>query len=121
VASLSCKEALMHPQAYPTASLHLVHGLWIASCPTCGFELSRSRDRAKVERAAARHRCPVCHPTALGPRNRGLRLLGPLAEFHRAVDRLRWDTIRTPPATQSDPPGRPGPRPGQGGLLDHTD
>jgi hypothetical protein len=112
----------MHPQAYPTASLHLVRGLWTASCPACGFELSRSRDQAKVERAAARRRCPVCHPEQdQGPIYRGLRLLGPLTEFRRAVDWLRWDTIRTPPATQSDPPARPGPRPGQGGLLDHTD
>jgi hypothetical protein len=112
----------MHHQAYPTASLHLRHGLWTASCPTCGFELSRSRDQAKVERAAARRRCPVCHPEqGQGPIYRRLRLLGPLAEFHHAVDRLRRDTIRTLPATQSDPPARPGPRPGQGGLLDHTD
>jgi len=27
-----------------------------------------------------------------GPAYRGLRLDGPLAELHRAVDRLRWDT-----------------------------
>ena len=27
-----------------------------------------------------------------GPTYRGLRLDGPLAEFRRAVDRLRWDT-----------------------------
>jgi hypothetical protein len=30
-----------------------------------------------------------------GPRYRGLRLDGPLEEFHRAVDRLRWDTAPT--------------------------
>ena len=26
------------------------------------------------------------------PRSRGLRLDGPVEEFHRAIDRLRWDT-----------------------------
>jgi hypothetical protein len=43
-----------------------------------------------------------------GPRYRGLRLDGPLAEFHRAVDRLRWDTIPTPP--NHHPPTPPIPR-----------
>jgi hypothetical protein len=41
---------------------------------------------------------------------RGLRLDGPLAEFHRAVDRLRWDTMPAPldhqPATPPAPPRR---------------
>ncbi len=112
----------MHQPAYPTPSLHLVHGLWSASCPGCGLELSRSRDQAKAERAAARRRCPVCHPTQQeGPTYHGLRLLGPLAEFHRAVDRLRWDTVPTLPAVQPNPPGQPAPEPGQAGLFDPTD
>jgi hypothetical protein len=111
----------MHHQAYPTASLHLVHGLWTASCPGCGFELSRSRDQAKVERAAARRRCPVCHPTHdRGPTYRGLRLLGPLAEFHRAVDRLRRDTLRSQPGTKAQADRAASPEPGQGGLWDTT-
>jgi hypothetical protein len=111
----------MRHQAYPIASLHLVHGLWSASCPGCGLELSRSRDQARAERAAARRRCPVCHPAREeGPTYRGLRLLGRLAEFHRAVDQLRFDTARTPPdpAVQPDHQAQPEPEPGQGGLFD---
>jgi hypothetical protein len=111
----------MHPQAYPSASLHLRHGLWTASCPACGFELCRSRDQAKVERAAARRRCPVCHPAQRqGPSYRGLRLLGPLAEFRRAVDRLRWDTVRTQPPTSPPPDPDARPEAEQGGLWDAT-
>jgi hypothetical protein len=108
----------MRQPAYPTASLHLVHGLWSASCPGCGRELSRSRDQARAERAAARRRCPVCHPaTPEGPTYRGLRLLGRLAEFHRAVDRLRRDTARTPPDPAAQPDHETQPEPGQGGLF----
>jgi hypothetical protein len=113
----------MHQPAYPTPSLHLVHGLWSASCPGCGLELSRSRDQARAERAAARRRCPVCHPAQdKGPTYRGLRLLGPLDQFHRAVDQLRRDTVPTPPTTvQATPPGQPAPEPGQAGLFGPTD
>jgi hypothetical protein len=104
-----------------TAALHLLHGLWSASCPECGFELARSRDQAKVERAAARRRCPVCHPSAgHGPAYRGRRLLGPLGEFRRAVDQLRFDTARTPPPSQPSPPARPHLEDGQAGLFDPT-
>jgi hypothetical protein len=111
----------MRHEAYPTASLHLVHGLWTASCSGCGFELSRSRDQARAERAAARRRCPVCHlPAEQGPTYQGLRLLGPLAELHRAVDRLRFDTPRSQPRTEppSDPAARPEAE--QGGLWNAT-
>ena len=55
----------MHPAPYPTGrplALHLVHGLWVASCPDCGYELGRSRDQAQAEHAGRRHRCPICHP-----------------------------------------------------------
>jgi predicted RNA-binding Zn-ribbon protein involved in translation (DUF1610 family) len=55
----------MHPAPYPTPrplALHLVHGLWVASCPDCGYELGRSRDQAQAEHAGQRHRCPVCRP-----------------------------------------------------------
>jgi len=115
----------MQQPAYPTPSLHLLHGLWSASCPGCGLELGRSRDQARVERAAARRRCPVCQPAQQeGPGYRGLRLLGPLAEFRRAVDRLRRDTARTPlseAAIQPDRQARSEPQPGQDGLFDPTD
>jgi hypothetical protein len=65
----------MHPQPYPTATsqpasspptsapapaLHLLHGLWVASCPTCGFQLVSARTQQRCERRAARRRCPVC-------------------------------------------------------------
>jgi hypothetical protein len=53
-----------------------------------------------------------------GPRHRGLRLDGPVAEFHRAVDRLRWDTVplpldRQPPSPPAPPRRRRDPSDGQ--------
>ena len=42
-----------------------------------------------------------------GPRYRGLRLDGPLQEFHRAVDRLRADTVPAP--LDHQPPSPPTP------------
>jgi hypothetical protein len=45
-----------------------------------------------------------------GPRSRGLRLDGPLAEFHQAVDRLRWDTVPAPLDHQPPSPPTPPPR-----------
>jgi hypothetical protein len=42
-----------------------------------------------------------------GPRYRGLRLDGPIEEFHRAVDRLRWDTTPAPLDHQPPSPSRP--------------
>jgi hypothetical protein len=41
------------------------------------------------------------------PHHPGLRLDGPVAELHRAVDRLRWDTVPTP--LDHQPPSRPKP------------
>jgi hypothetical protein len=109
------------------AALHLIHGWWIASCPDCGFELARRRDQAKAEQVGERRRCPICRPQQAGRRYRGLRLDGPLAEFHRAIDRLRWDTVPTtpldqPPANPPTPPRR-GRRQldGQAGLLDPSE
>jgi hypothetical protein len=44
------------------------------------------------------------------PRYRGLRLDGPIEEFHQAVDRLRWDTVPAPldhqPVSPPTPPRR---------------
>jgi hypothetical protein len=65
-------EALMQTRSYPTRpptpgvpapepALHLLHGLWVASCATCGFQLASARDQARCERRAARRRCPICH------------------------------------------------------------
>jgi hypothetical protein len=45
-------------------ALHLLAGLWVASCPTCGFQLTSARSQARCERRAARVRCPVCHEVA---------------------------------------------------------
>jgi hypothetical protein len=43
-----------------------------------------------------------------GLRSRGLRLDGSLAEFHQAIDRLRWDTVPAPLDQQPvSPPGPP--------------
>jgi hypothetical protein len=110
------------------AALHLLHGWWIASCPDCGFELSRRRDQEAAERTGQRRRCPICRPTpASRPSYRGLRLDGPPAEFHRAVDRLSWDTVPTPlgqPPTSPPAPPRRRHRQqvdGQVHLLDPSD
>jgi hypothetical protein len=42
-------------------ALHLLAGLWVASCPTCGYQLATAQNQARCERRAARRRCPVCH------------------------------------------------------------
>jgi hypothetical protein len=59
----------MHHQPYPTRpqpapALHLLHGLWVASCPVCGFQLATARTQARCERRSARRICPVCHEVA---------------------------------------------------------
>jgi hypothetical protein len=57
------------------------------------------------------------------PRYRGLRLDGPIQEFHQAVDRLRADTVPTPldhqPASPTTPRRhrRQDPSDGQATLL----
>jgi hypothetical protein len=48
--------ALDHQQP----ALHLLAGLWVASCPTCGFQLASARSQARCEHTAARTSCPVC-------------------------------------------------------------
>ena len=45
-------------------ALHLLAGLWVASCPTCGFQLAQAQSQARAERRAARTTCPVCHEVA---------------------------------------------------------
>jgi hypothetical protein len=56
----------MPPQPYPThahpePALHLLGGIWIASCSTCGYQLVSARTQARCERRATRRLCPVCH------------------------------------------------------------
>jgi hypothetical protein len=46
----------------PAPALHLLGGVWIASCPTCGFELCSGRDQQHVERWARWCVCDVCEP-----------------------------------------------------------
>jgi hypothetical protein len=67
----------MQHRSYPTRlatptppavfALHLVHGVWVVSCPDCGHELGRSRDQEAAERAGERRRCPICRPEAERP------------------------------------------------------
>jgi hypothetical protein len=60
----------MQPQPYPTRpqqaepALHLLNGRWVASCPTCGYQLATSRTQARAERRGQRRRCPVCTEVA---------------------------------------------------------
>jgi hypothetical protein len=36
-------------------------GIWIASCPTCGYQLVSGHTQERVERKAARRTCPICN------------------------------------------------------------
>jgi hypothetical protein len=45
-------------------ALHLLAGRWVASCPSCGFQLATAASQARCERRAARRVCPVCHQVA---------------------------------------------------------
>jgi hypothetical protein len=62
-----CDPASTHPkEADPglggePPALHLLAGRWVASCPTCGFQLATARSQARCERRAAHRVCPVCH------------------------------------------------------------
>ena len=60
------RRSRMHSQPYPThqhpePALHLLGGIWIASCATCGWQLTSARTQQRCERRATRRRCPVCH------------------------------------------------------------
>jgi hypothetical protein len=44
-------------------ALHLL-GMWIASCPTCGFQLTTARTQERCEQRAKNRRCPVCRDDA---------------------------------------------------------
>ena len=48
---------------HPAAALHLIAGIWAASCPTCGFQLTSARRQERCQRRAARLSCPVCYQT----------------------------------------------------------
>jgi hypothetical protein len=64
----------MHTESYPTQpttpvptvpapepALHLLGGIWIASCLTCGYQLASARTQERCERRAGGRVCPVCH------------------------------------------------------------
>jgi hypothetical protein len=50
--------------AHTEPALHLLHGLWVASCSTCGFQLASARTQPRAERLGRRRLCPVCHEEA---------------------------------------------------------
>ena len=51
----------LDPATPPSPALHLLAGLWVASCPTCGYQLCSARRQERCEQRASRRRCPVCH------------------------------------------------------------
>jgi hypothetical protein len=55
----------MHHPPYPTTSppapaVHLLGRVWVAACPTCGFQLATARTQPRCERRARGRVCPVC-------------------------------------------------------------
>jgi hypothetical protein len=67
----------MHTESYPTQpttptpavpaqepALHLLGDIWIASCPTCGFQVTTARTQERCEQRASHRRCPVCRENA---------------------------------------------------------
>jgi hypothetical protein len=50
----------LDPGPVPPPALHLLGGIWIASCPTCGYQLVTARTQERVERRALGRACPVC-------------------------------------------------------------
>jgi hypothetical protein len=54
-----------HPTpTQPEPALHLLAGIWVASCPTCGFQLSTAPAQQRCQRRAAQRRCPTCQQNA---------------------------------------------------------
>ena len=51
----------LDPGPEPAPALHLQGGRWIASCPSCGYQLTMARSQERCERRAAGRICPVCH------------------------------------------------------------
>jgi hypothetical protein len=54
----------LDPAPQPEPNLHLNGGIWIASCPTCMYQLATARTQQRCERRAAGRACPVCHQDA---------------------------------------------------------
>ena len=56
-------------ETYPTErviALHLLGGIWIASCLGCGFELAQGHDQDLVEGWAALTTCTICQEDGNG-------------------------------------------------------
>jgi NAD-dependent SIR2 family protein deacetylase len=47
-----------HPTGHQ--ALHLLGSVWVASCPTCGYQLTNARTQERYERRARHRACPVC-------------------------------------------------------------
>jgi NAD-dependent SIR2 family protein deacetylase len=50
----------LDPGPAPESALHLLGSVWVASCPTCGYQLTTARTQDRCERRAARLTCPIC-------------------------------------------------------------
>jgi hypothetical protein len=50
----------LDPEPAPEPALHLLGGIWVASCATCGFLLCTARTQERVERRARYRSCPIC-------------------------------------------------------------
>ena len=50
----------LDPTPTPAPALHLLGGVWVASCPTCGYQLASAHGQQRCEQRAARRTCPVC-------------------------------------------------------------
>jgi hypothetical protein len=51
----------LDPAPTPEPALHLLGSIWVASCPTCGYQLTTARTQERCEQRGARRRCPICH------------------------------------------------------------
>jgi hypothetical protein len=50
----------LDPAPAPEPNPHLLGGIWIAACPTCGYQLATARTQERVERRARSRACPIC-------------------------------------------------------------
>jgi hypothetical protein len=48
----------------PEPALHLLGSVWVASCPTCGYQRANARTQQRCEQRASRRTCPVCREEA---------------------------------------------------------
>jgi cytochrome c2 len=61
---------MVHPRSYPTRpkpgpALHLLHGRWVASCPSYGYQLATARSQERCDRQGRRRACPICQEVGL--------------------------------------------------------